>query len=412
MAVPTCRAPTNAGRDDQWLHLLHPARRPAGRGPPARRDGRFDYLLIEGTGIAEPLPIAATFEFRDETGRQPVRCRPARHDGDGGRRGQSPAPTIRARFPARARRDARADDEAHAGRSLSSNRSSSPTSSCSTRSRCPRRSATGAGRRIVQRSIRMRASSKPISVTCRSPFSIPAASTSSEGPAAPALAQGALRLRRPCAGDRGIRHRQSFVYRARRPFDPSKLQKDFLAQEWPGLIRAKGHFWLATRPDWVGMLSIAGTAAAGPRPRASGGLPCPRRAGRAIPEFWKALDRHWQRPGAIAGRNSSSSVRVMDEGAIRAALDACLIGDETIASTRSYARDLRDPFPAWPLETIMRPLSLLSSLAISAVLSSLPAFAHDHAVLRGRLVFADHEETGRARARSRYRRGDAQLRRP
>lgn len=29
---------------------------------------RFDHLLIEGTGIAEPLPIAATFEFRDEQG--------------------------------------------------------------------------------------------------------------------------------------------------------------------------------------------------------------------------------------------------------------------------------------------------------------------------------------------------------
>lgn len=30
--------------------------------------GRFDYLLIESTGIAEPLPVAATFEFRDEAG--------------------------------------------------------------------------------------------------------------------------------------------------------------------------------------------------------------------------------------------------------------------------------------------------------------------------------------------------------
>ena len=29
---------------------------------------RFDYLLIEGTGISEPLPIAATFSFRDEAG--------------------------------------------------------------------------------------------------------------------------------------------------------------------------------------------------------------------------------------------------------------------------------------------------------------------------------------------------------
>ena len=32
------------------------------------RDGRFDYLLIESTGIAEPLPVAATFDFRDEDG--------------------------------------------------------------------------------------------------------------------------------------------------------------------------------------------------------------------------------------------------------------------------------------------------------------------------------------------------------
>jgi hypothetical protein len=29
---------------------------------------RFDYLLIEGTGISEPLPVAATFSFRDEAG--------------------------------------------------------------------------------------------------------------------------------------------------------------------------------------------------------------------------------------------------------------------------------------------------------------------------------------------------------
>ncbi|QBC30353.1 GTP-binding protein [Pandoraea sp. XY-2] len=31
--------------------------------------GCFDYLLIESTGIAEPMPVAATFEFRDEAGK-------------------------------------------------------------------------------------------------------------------------------------------------------------------------------------------------------------------------------------------------------------------------------------------------------------------------------------------------------
>ena len=49
---------------------------------------RFDYLLIEGTGIAEPLPVAATFSFRDESRSSTFRCRKARHDGDGRRCGQ------------------------------------------------------------------------------------------------------------------------------------------------------------------------------------------------------------------------------------------------------------------------------------------------------------------------------------
>ena len=31
-------------------------------------EGRFDYLVIESTGVSEPLPVAATFSFRDEEG--------------------------------------------------------------------------------------------------------------------------------------------------------------------------------------------------------------------------------------------------------------------------------------------------------------------------------------------------------
>src|SRR5215216_1103989 len=32
------------------------------------QQNRFDYLLIESTGISEPLPVASTFQFRDENG--------------------------------------------------------------------------------------------------------------------------------------------------------------------------------------------------------------------------------------------------------------------------------------------------------------------------------------------------------
>ena len=31
-------------------------------------ENRFDYLLIESTGIGEPMPVAATFDFEDEDG--------------------------------------------------------------------------------------------------------------------------------------------------------------------------------------------------------------------------------------------------------------------------------------------------------------------------------------------------------
>ena len=53
----------------------------------------------------------------------------------------------------------------------------------------------------------------------------------------------------------GIR---SFVYRARRPFNPVLLDR-FVTRAWPNVIRAKGFFWLATRPNFVGELSMAGS---------------------------------------------------------------------------------------------------------------------------------------------------------
>ena len=49
----------------------------------------------------------------------------------------------------------------------------------------------------------------------------------------------------------------SFVYKAREPFDPEKIY-NFFNQEWPGVIRAKGFFWISSRPDFVGEVSQAG----------------------------------------------------------------------------------------------------------------------------------------------------------
>ena len=69
----------------------------------------------------------------------------------------------------------------------------------------------------------------------------------------------------------------SFVYRAKRPFEPERIHA-LLNGDLPGVIRAKGHFWIATRPTgcWNSRLPA-------PCPRCSrsapGGPPSPRNAG-------------------------------------------------------------------------------------------------------------------------------------
>ncbi|MEZ4728622.1 MAG: GTP-binding protein [Caldilineaceae bacterium] len=49
----------------------------------------------------------------------------------------------------------------------------------------------------------------------------------------------------------------SFLYGADRPFHPQRLLP-FLEQDWPGLLRSKGFFWLASRPHEAGYWSQAG----------------------------------------------------------------------------------------------------------------------------------------------------------
>jgi G3E family GTPase len=138
----------------------------------------------------------------------------------------------------------------------------------------------------------------------------------------------------------------SFVYRARRPFHPEKFN-DFLAQTWPGLIRAKGHFWLATRPQWVGEMSLAGAIC---RTEAMGfwWAEVPKERWPQHDEWKQILNRHLHR---IWGDRRQELVFIgtgIDQAAITAALDECLLGDaRALRFNAALYRDLADPFPTW-----------------------------------------------------------------
>ncbi|MFE0759175.1 GTP-binding protein [Inquilinus sp. NPDC058860] len=138
----------------------------------------------------------------------------------------------------------------------------------------------------------------------------------------------------------------SFVYRARRPFDPERLE-EFLQRSWPGLIRAKGFFWLATRPDWIGQLSIAG----GQRRVDGKGLwwaAVPPQHWPRHPDWQSRIEQHWS---LIWGDRRQELVFIgcgHDEDAIRQALDACLVGSPLRYDRAAY-RGLQDPFPDWQI---------------------------------------------------------------
>lgn len=137
---------------------------------------------------------------------------------------------------------------------------------------------------------------------------------------------------------------RSFVYRARRPFDPARFQA-FIDKSWPGVVRAKGFFWLATRPDYVGELSQAG-ALVRTNKRGRWWSAVPRSYWPQEPEWHRAmqdyLDAEW---GDRRQEIVFIGVDPMDKATIIAELDSCLVAEE-VFKPESWLR-LNDPFPSW-----------------------------------------------------------------
>lgn len=139
----------------------------------------------------------------------------------------------------------------------------------------------------------------------------------------------------------------SFSYLARRPFHPEKFHHFLHSTEKYGkLIRSKGYFWLATRPQFAGQWSQAGGIAR----YGFAGL------------FWKAVpEADWPKDNDYAASIKSTWVEPfgdmrqelvfigqgLDEESMTNALDACLLTEEEVLRGVPYWSTLSDPFPAW-----------------------------------------------------------------
>ena len=139
----------------------------------------------------------------------------------------------------------------------------------------------------------------------------------------------------------------SFSYEARRPFNPEKFYQFLHSTEKFGkLLRSKGYFWLATRPQLAGQWSQAGGIA-------SYGF-----AGmfwKAIPEkdwpddedYLASIKKQWVEPFGDMRQELVFIGQGLDQSKMIEALDECLLSEEEVLKGKSYWSTLSDPFPAW-----------------------------------------------------------------
>ncbi len=310
-------------------------------------EGRFDYLLIESTGIAEPLPVAETFTFRDESGQSLADL--ARLDtmvtvvdGVNFLRNLHEAEALAERGESLGEDDERSvtdlliDQVEFADVIL--------VSKIDLISGAEREELLALLARLnpqaeVLPMVMGRVPLAKILDTGRFDFE-----RAAQAPGWLAELRGE---HVPETEEYGI---ASTAWRARRPLHPQRFH-DFLHREWDNgrLLRSKGWFWLASRPEEAGSWSQAG------------GLMRHGYAGRwwhAVPrEQWPqdaesqaAILAHWQDGCGDRRQELVFIGQHVDFARLHAELDACLLSEAEMALGEQAWLALDDPFDAWLTE--------------------------------------------------------------
>ena len=166
-----------------------------------------------------------------------------------------------------------------------------------------------------------------------------------EGETAPGWAQILNEELQPETEEYGI---TSFVYRHRWPFHPKRLARE-LNEAWPGVLRSKGFFWLASRSDIQAMWSHAGLSVM-LEPLASWYAATPEDEWELETDEERAeLEARWD---PLLGDRQTEIVFIgidMDEAAIRSRLDACVLTGREFEKGPEKWLKFRDPLPEWDL---------------------------------------------------------------
>ena len=140
----------------------------------------------------------------------------------------------------------------------------------------------------------------------------------------------------------------SFTYTARRPFLPEKFYNFLHSTEKYGkLIRSKGFFWLGSRLEYAGQWSQAGGIArygfAGMFWRS-----VPKQDWPTDEQTLASIKANWVEPFGDMRQELVFIGQGLDESAIKKALDECLVSEDDMLKGEEFWGNLNDPFPPWP----------------------------------------------------------------
>ncbi|WP_214364517.1 GTP-binding protein [Pseudonocardia sp. H11422] len=282
------------------------------------REGRYDQVVVESTGISEPMPVAATFEweFEDRSSLSEV----ARLD------------TMVTVVDASTFLTELGDGDALADRGLEASEGDERTISDLLIDQVEfadvlvvsKSDLVPAGRLLVLEAL-LRKLNPTARLLHANHGAVPLDEVLETGrydPISAAEAPGWARelngSHTPETEEYGI---TSVTYRARRPFHPDRLLA--VLDEWTGLLRSKGFCWIATRPETVGLWSQAG------------------------PNLSLEPASQWSTFDGPRGQEIVFIGLGVGEPDVYGRLDPALLTDDELATGPEGWRTLPDPLPAW-----------------------------------------------------------------
>ncbi len=307
------------------------------------QEKRFDYLLIESTGISEPIPVAQTFTFEDENGVSLSQV--SRLDT-----------MVTVVDAANFRRDYNAADAlAERGESLGEDDHRTVTDLLIDQIEFADVIVLNKLDLVTEE----QANEVKAIIEALNPGAKVVPATRSQVPLDTVLDTGLFDYEKAEASAGWIRELagehtpeteeygiSSFTYRTAEPFDAEQLWAFFHDDaNWKGVLRSKGFFWIAADPRvafaWA---QAGGVSSIDP-----------------IGMWWAAVPRdRWQHPEghrpdqqpdwhARYGDRNQQLVFIgqhLDEKALRAKLDACLLAPHLAAAESTAWANMPNPFPA------------------------------------------------------------------